>query len=146
MSRQAAVHTCRVVAATSDQVRGVVLEDPPFFSTDPDRMDQQFNYVDLARPAHEYLQQDAVNDFALWYIEHNGWIGYFGGGRDGILEGEMTDDDAELARDLMPDCDLGRVDTGHGFHFEKPAEFAELIRRIGDRVARQESIGTRVGR
>ncbi len=53
MSRQAVVHTCRVVAATSDQVRGVVLEDPPFFSTDPDRMDQQFNYVDLARPAHE---------------------------------------------------------------------------------------------
>ncbi|AFV89164.1 hypothetical protein PACID_13460 [Acidipropionibacterium acidipropionici ATCC 4875] len=87
-----------------------------------------------------------MNDFALWYIEHNGWIGYFGGGRDGILEGEMTDDDAELARGLMADCDLGRVDTGHGFHFEKPAEFAELIRRIGDRVTRQESIGTRVGR
>lgn len=202
-----------VAAAEPEQVRGVVFEDPPFFSTDPERMRQQFNYVDLAQPAHEYLQQDAVDDFASWYIEHNGWIGYFGGGRDGIvdyaktyrqkhpdrplslwflppntnesfahmhefdpafadafyalawqegfdqaatleriaqpsilvhanwritdagiLEGAMTDDDAARACDLMTDCIIERVDTGHGFHFEKPADFAALFHQIHKRA------------
>jgi pimeloyl-ACP methyl ester carboxylesterase len=203
-----------VAAAAPDQVRGVVFEDPPFFSTDPERMPQQFNFIDLAQPAHEFLQQDATDDFAAWYIEHNAWIGYFGGGRDGIvdyakkyrqehpdqplslwflppntnesfahmhefdpafadafynltwqagfdqpatlkkvtqpsvlvhanwritgagiLEGAMTDDDAARACDLMTDCVCVRVDTGHGFHFEKPAEFAALFRQIQDRIA-----------
>ncbi|GGM49622.1 alpha/beta fold hydrolase [Microbacterium saperdae] len=202
-----------VAAAAPEQVRGLVFEDPPFFSTDPDRMPQQFNYVDLAEPAHEYLQQDAVDDFASWYIEHNGWIGYFGGGRDGIvsyaksyrqkhpdqplslwflppntnesfaymhefdpafadafytlawqegfdqaatlekvlqpsilvhanwritdagiLEGAMTDDDAARACDRMADCVIERVDTGHGFHFEKPADFAALFHQIHKRT------------
>jgi pimeloyl-ACP methyl ester carboxylesterase len=92
--------------AAPELVRGVVFEDPPFFSTDPERMPQQFNYVDLAAPAHEFLQQETVgdaaprdsaagdvapgdtacHDFPSWYIAHNGWLGYFGRGREGIVK------------------------------------------------------------
>lgn len=204
-----------VAAAAPDQVQGLVFEDPPFFSTDPARMHQQFNFIDLAQPAHEFLQQNTTDDFAAWYIEHNGWIGYFGGGRDGIvdyaktyrqkhpdqplslwflppktnesfahlhefdpafadsfynlkwqadfdqaatlegvkqpsilihanwritdagiLEGAMTDDDALRACDLMNACTIERVDTGHGFHFEKPAAFVALFKQIQERIAR----------
>lgn len=204
-----------VAAAAPADVLGAVFEDPPFFSTEPDRMPQQFNYVDLARPAHEFLQQDAEQDFASYYIEHNAWIGYFGGGRDGIvsyaqryrdnhpedplrlwflppstnesfahmhefdpafadafyaltwqagfdqaqtlagvtqpsilvhanwritddgiLEGAMTDDDAARACELMADCTLERVDTGHGFHVEDPRHFVALIGEINDRTSR----------
>jgi pimeloyl-ACP methyl ester carboxylesterase len=203
-----------VAAASPDQVQGVIFEDPPFFSTEPARMRHQFNFIDLAQPAHAFLQQNATDDFAAWYIEYNGWIHYFGGGRDGIvnysktyrqkhphqplslwflppntnesfaymhefdpafadafyaltwqagfdqaatleaitqpstlvhanwrttddgiLEGAMTDDDAARALDLLPDCIIERVDTGHGFHFEKPADFAALFRQIQERIA-----------
>ncbi|WP_392507772.1 alpha/beta fold hydrolase [Naumannella halotolerans] len=75
-----------VGAAIPAQVRGLLLEDPPFFSTEAERMPQQFNYVDLATPAHRFLQQDAETDFVSWYIEHNAWIGYLGKGAPKIIE------------------------------------------------------------
>jgi pimeloyl-ACP methyl ester carboxylesterase len=204
-----------VAATAPDRVRGVIFEDPPFFSTEPERMPRQFNFVDLALPAHEFLQQDETDDFAAWYIEHNGWIGYFGDGRDGIvrfaktyrkrhpdgplrlwflppntnesfahmhefdpafadaffsltwqdgfdqaailarvarpsilvhanwritdagiLEGAMTDEDAARACDLLGDCVLERVDTGHGFHVEDPGRFVALFHRLLERVDR----------
>ncbi|WOP19348.1 alpha/beta hydrolase [Raineyella sp. LH-20] len=75
----------RVAAEAPDRVAAVLFEDPPFFSTDPDRAPTTFNYIDLATPAHEFLHQDAEPDFTSYYIAHNAWIGYFGGGRDGIV-------------------------------------------------------------
>lgn len=202
-----------VGAAAPESVSAVLLEDPPFFSTDPDRMPQQFNYVDLARPAHEFLAQDVETDFVTWYIEHNAWIHYVGKAREpiieharnyrqkhpgaplnlwflppsvnrtyqylhefdphfadafytrqwqadfdqqatlaaisapttlvharwrttdeGILEGAMTDEDAARARAALEDCQLQRVDTGHGFHDEDPALFVALLRGLRDRI------------
>ncbi|AOS61987.1 alpha/beta fold hydrolase [Actinoalloteichus hymeniacidonis] len=73
-----------VAANEPAHIAGVLFEDPPFFSTEPARMPQQFNYVDLASPAHEFLQQDTETDFASWYMEHNAWLRYFGNGRAGI--------------------------------------------------------------
>jgi pimeloyl-ACP methyl ester carboxylesterase len=74
-----------LAAEAPDAVSAVLLEDPPLFSTDATRFPQQFNYVDLARPAHEFLQQTTEPDFASWYITHNAWIHYFGNGKDGII-------------------------------------------------------------
>lgn len=48
----------------------------------------------------------------------------------GILEGAMTADDAARADTLLRNGRLVRVDTGHGFHFEKPKRFVELIREV----------------
>ncbi len=202
-----------VAASAPQAVTAVLLEDPPFFSTDPDRMPQQFNYIDLARPAHEFLAQSTETDFTTWYIEHNAWIQYVGKGRgpiveharsyrqthpdaplnlwflppsvnrtyehmhefdprfaetfyscrwqagfdqqatleaitapttlvharwrvteDGILEGAMTDADAARAQAALADCHLERVDTGHGFHAEAPAQFVGLLRALRDRA------------
>jgi pimeloyl-ACP methyl ester carboxylesterase len=74
-----------MAAEAPDAVSAVLLEDPPLFTTEPARYLRQFNYVDLARPAHDFLQQVAESDFASWYMSHNAWIRYFGGGRDGII-------------------------------------------------------------
>lgn len=49
-------------------------------------MPRQFNYVDLAAPAHAFLAQDAETDFPSWYVAHNGWIRYLGDGREGIAQ------------------------------------------------------------
>ncbi|MGB2920182.1 MAG: alpha/beta hydrolase [Mycobacterium sp.] len=76
----------RVAANEPAQVAAVLFEDPPFFSTEADRMPQQFNFIDLATPAHEFLQQDVESDFATWYVDHNAWIRYFGSGREGIAK------------------------------------------------------------
>ena len=75
----------RVAAEAPDRVRAVLFEDPPFFSTDPGRAPDTFNYIDLATPAHEFLRLDPGADFTSHYIAHNAWVGYFGGGRDRVV-------------------------------------------------------------
>jgi pimeloyl-ACP methyl ester carboxylesterase len=75
----------QVAAVAPELVLGTLFEDPPFFSTDSERMPRQFNYVDLAAPAHAFLAQTDERDFAAYYLAHNAWIGYFGNGREGIV-------------------------------------------------------------
>ncbi|WP_191089739.1 alpha/beta fold hydrolase [Nesterenkonia ebinurensis] len=74
-----------VAAEEPHLVSAVLFEDTPFFSTEGERYATQFNYIDLAVPAHDFLLQDVETDFAGWYIAHNAWLGYFGRGRDGIV-------------------------------------------------------------
>lgn len=74
-----------VAAKAPDLVRALLLEDPPLFSTEPERAPDTFNYVDLATPAHDFLAQDpgapdAEMDFPSYYMAHNAWIRYFGSG------------------------------------------------------------------
>lgn len=74
-----------VAANAPDLVRSLLLEDPPLFSTEPERAPDTFNYIDLATPAHDFLAQDpaasdAETDFPSYYMAHNAWIRYFGSG------------------------------------------------------------------
>jgi len=39
----------------------------------------------------------------------------------------MDDKDAERARSLINDVQFFKVDSGHGFHFEKPDEFIQIL-------------------
>lgn len=64
-------------------IRALLLEDPPLFSTAPERAPTTFNYVDLATPAHEFLFSDE-RDFASYYMAHNAWLRYFGKAREKI--------------------------------------------------------------
>jgi hypothetical protein len=48
----------RLAANHPDLVRGVVLEDPPFFTTMLPRVEKTWNYVDLATGAHTFLASD----------------------------------------------------------------------------------------
>jgi pimeloyl-ACP methyl ester carboxylesterase len=75
----------QLAAEFPELAQALLFEDPPFFSTDPDRAPRTFNYVDLATPAHEFVHQDVEHDFTSWYLEHNAWIGYFGRSRDRIV-------------------------------------------------------------
>jgi pimeloyl-ACP methyl ester carboxylesterase len=52
----------------------------------------------------------------------------------GILLAAMDGDDAERARTLLKDVEFYRVDTGHGFHFEDPDHFVEILRDLEQRV------------
>ncbi len=47
-----------------------------------------------------------------------------------ILLAAMDADDAALARSLLREVEYYQVDSGHGIHFEKPAEFIEIVREF----------------
>ncbi len=58
------------IAATTDLVKRLILEDPPFFACQGERRKQTFNYVDLSAICHTYLEQGRTDDFVLYYFEH----------------------------------------------------------------------------
>lgn len=57
------------IAANSPQnVLGIVLEDPPFFSTERGtRWETSFAYVDTYEPIHRFLNQAEEKDWVLFY-------------------------------------------------------------------------------
>ena len=78
--------TAWLAANAPENVRGVVLEDPPFFSTEASRVQDTFAWVDSFEPIHRFLAQDETDDFALFYLENCYWLNFFGDGREGILQ------------------------------------------------------------
>lgn len=196
-------------------VQGVVLEDPPLFTTLLPRAEKTWNYVDLATSAHNFLESGEV-DFVAYTAEHGKFFtlfqelqplmtrnvleqraknpdepvkifymppvmneflrgfntydprfgqAFYDGSwdegfdhagtlsrisvpavlihtnwqydEDGILMAAMDGQDAERARSLIPDAEFYKVDSGHGFHFEKPAEFIEILTEFKERLEAQ---------
>ncbi len=58
------------VAAYSDVCCKLILEDPPFFSSQGKKRFSTFNYADLSSICHSYLVQTASRDFVLYYFEY----------------------------------------------------------------------------
>lgn len=48
----------------------LILEDPPFFSSQGERRKRTFNYVDLSSICHEYLLVEPQEEFVLYYFEN----------------------------------------------------------------------------
>ncbi|MFZ1401387.1 MAG: alpha/beta hydrolase [Candidatus Promineifilaceae bacterium] len=201
-----------LAANAPDTVRGVVLEDPPLFTTTLPRAEKTWNYVDLATTAYSFVQSGET-DFVTYQVRHGKfytlfkelqprltqsvltyrakhphepvklfymppvmnelWRGlqtydpqfgvsfYDGSWNDGfdqadalrhiyvpavlihtnwnyneagILMAAMDDKDAEQARTLIPDVEFVKVDSGHGFHFEKPGNFVQIMVNFLERV------------
>ncbi|MFJ9556524.1 alpha/beta fold hydrolase [Nocardiopsis sp. NPDC101807] len=62
-------------------------------------------------------------------------------GEDGVLLAAMDGDDAARARSLIEGVEFHRVDSGHGFHFERPRDFVRIVRGFGERVLRRTTRG-----
>lgn len=203
-----------LAANAPESVKGVILEDPPFFTTTMPRAMKTWNWVDLASTTHRFLESGQT-DFVAYNAEHSRLFTLFGGLRpglthdivagrasnpgtpvkiwymppvmnemlrgmsrydprfgdafytdswdngfdvaatltritepavlihtnwsytdDGILMAAMDADDAERARSLVAGVQFFKVDSGHGFHFEKPAEFIKIVLDFGERLAR----------
>lgn len=58
------------VASHCDLCDSLVLEDPPFFSSQGERRKKSFNYVDLSTVCDEFLKQHEETDFVLYYFSH----------------------------------------------------------------------------
>ena len=58
------------VAAATDFCSRLILEDPPFFSSEGGRRLSTFNYVDLSSVCHAFLAQTDETDFVQYYFQN----------------------------------------------------------------------------
>ncbi|MCI5648651.1 MAG: alpha/beta hydrolase [Fusicatenibacter sp.] len=62
-----------VAAYGGDLVKGVVLEDPPVFSTQGENWENSFAYLDTYQPLHEYLSSEQTECWPAYYLRHCYW-------------------------------------------------------------------------
>ena len=66
-----------------EKVLGIVLEDPPFFATEPDRCDQTFAGLGFEL-IHQFLNQTEETNYTRFYLENTYLQTFFGEGWQGI--------------------------------------------------------------
>ena len=71
-----------IAANAPEEVLGVVLEDPPFFSVEPDEMQNTFVWRENFETVHRFKNQTAENDYVVYYMENSYMWGMFGNLRD----------------------------------------------------------------
>lgn len=76
--------TAWIAANVPKDVRGIVLEDPPLFSTEPDRCQKTFVWVDTFKNAHDFLNQNKEKDYIVYYLKHSYLKRMFGSFWDSI--------------------------------------------------------------
>lgn len=58
------------IASNTELCDCLILEDPPFFSSQGEKRKNSFNYIDLSTVCHNYINQDENNDFVLYYFSN----------------------------------------------------------------------------
>lgn len=58
-----------IAAKNKNQVKGLLLEDGPFFSTEPGRAEKTFSYLEF-ETMNDFLAQNDENNYTKYYLEH----------------------------------------------------------------------------
>lgn len=58
------------IAANTELCSRLILEDPPFFSSQGKRRKCTFNYIDLSTVCHNFINQSESKDFVLYYFSN----------------------------------------------------------------------------
>lgn len=58
------------IASHTGLCRYLILEDPPFFSSQGERRKSSFNYIDLSTVCHNFINQSEYKDFVLYYFQN----------------------------------------------------------------------------
>ncbi len=58
------------IASKTDLCSCLILEDPPFFSSQGERRKSTYNYVDLSTVCHRFVNQSESSDFVLYYFNN----------------------------------------------------------------------------
>ncbi len=67
-----------IAAYSPDNVLGLVLEDPPFFSVEPEEMENTFVWLDNFEVVHSFKNQSEEEDYVVYYFENSYIWGLFG--------------------------------------------------------------------
>lgn len=62
-----------IAAYGGDMVKGVVLEDPPVFSTQGENWENSFAYLDTYKPLHDYISSEQTECWPAYYLRHCYW-------------------------------------------------------------------------
>src|SRR5690554_235224 len=76
--------TAWLAAYFPEIIVGVVLEDPPFFSSELPRYKDTFAYTDTSLTCHNFINQSQENDFVKYYIKNCEWLKFFKNGQQFI--------------------------------------------------------------
>lgn len=58
------------IAANTALCSRLILEDPPFFSSQGERRKNTYNFMDLSSICHSFIHQSENKDFVLYYFSH----------------------------------------------------------------------------
>lgn len=58
------------IASHTELCSCLILEDPPFFSSQGERRKKTFNYIDLSTICHNFINQQESKDFVLYYFSN----------------------------------------------------------------------------
>jgi len=67
-----------VAANAPEDVLGLVLEDPPFFSVTPEEMQNTFAWRESFEIGHNFRNQTVTDDYVVYYMENSYLWGLFG--------------------------------------------------------------------
>ena len=62
-----------VAAYGGNQIKGLVLEDPPVFSTQGEDWENSFAYLDTYKPLHDYISSKQTECWEAYYLRHCYW-------------------------------------------------------------------------
>lgn len=69
--------TIWIAANRPELVKGIILEDPPLFSSIMPRF-QKTAGGDLAKVTHDFISQKKEKDFQKYYVQHSNYFSFFG--------------------------------------------------------------------
>ena len=58
------------IASNTELCNFLILEDPPFFSSQGEKRKNTFNYIDLSTVCHNFINQSERKDFVLYYFSN----------------------------------------------------------------------------
>lgn len=68
-----AITAAYIAAYGGKNITGVVLEDPPVFSTEGEGWEESFAYLDTYKPLHDYNVSDKSECWEAYYLRHCYW-------------------------------------------------------------------------
>ncbi len=78
------------IASNTDLCNYLILEDPPFFSSQGERRKSSFNYIDLSTVCHNFIHQTECKDFVLYYFSNQYTWNFFPKASREKVKGKMT--------------------------------------------------------
>lgn len=70
--------TAWLAANAPEHMKGIIIEDAPFFSTKPGRRETTYVWIDGFNMYHEFTQQNEENDYFAYYLKRSYWKNVFG--------------------------------------------------------------------
>ena len=68
-----AITAAYIAAFGGENIAGLVLEDPPIFSTEGDGWEESFAYLDTYKPLHDYNALEQSECWEAFYLRHCYW-------------------------------------------------------------------------